>query len=212
MRASPLKANVRPGMQEMRSESRHELGLLEAVEQDSRATQRRLAAKLGIAVGLTNIYLKRLVRKGYVKCVSIKSNRVVYLLTPSGLAEKTRLTYEYMEYSLRLYRDARLRVRSVLAPRVRCGDSQVVIYGAGEAAELAYLCLRELGVEPVAVFSDLGGGTFFGVPVQPIAECGAVSFDAMIVATLDNPAALMMSLDLLGVDPDKLVPLRQAAA
>ena len=196
----------------MKSESRHELGLLEAVEQDSHATQRRLAAKLGIAVGLTNIYLKRLVRKGYVKCVSLKANRVIYLLTPSGLAEKTRLTYEYMEYSLRLYREARVRVRSVLAPLVQRGDTLIAIYGAGEAAELAYLCLRELGLEPIAVFSDEGGGTFFGVPVQSIAKCGAVRFDAMIVATLDNPAPVLTSLDRLGVTRDKLVPLRQAAA
>jgi DNA-binding MarR family transcriptional regulator len=196
----------------MKSESRHELGLLEAVEQDSHATQRRLAAKLGIAVGLTNIYLKRLVRKGYVKCVSLKSNRVIYLLTPSGIAEKTRLTYEYMEYSLRLYREARMRVRSVLAPLVQRGDTLIAIYGAGEAAELAYLCLRELGLEPIAVFSDEGGGTFFGVPVQSIAKCGTVRFDALIVATLDNPTPVLMSLDRLGVTRDKLVPLRQAAA
>ena len=47
----------------MDSEARRHLQLLEAVEEDSRVTQRGLATKLGIALGLTNIYLKRLVRK-----------------------------------------------------------------------------------------------------------------------------------------------------
>ena len=48
-------------------EARRDLKLLEAVEQDSRVTQRSLAGRLGIALGLTNIYLKRLARKGYIK-------------------------------------------------------------------------------------------------------------------------------------------------
>ena len=47
-------------------EAHRDLKLLEAVEQNSRVTQRSLATKLGIALGLTNIYLRRLVRKGYI--------------------------------------------------------------------------------------------------------------------------------------------------
>ena len=71
-----------------------ELHLLEALHGDQRITQRRLSTKLGIALGLTNLYLKRLVRKGYVKCVTVPHNRMRYLVTPRGIAEKTRLTYE----------------------------------------------------------------------------------------------------------------------
>src|SRR5919106_2307875 len=100
-------------------EDRRDLRLLEAVEEDSRVTQRGLASKLGIALGLTNIYLKRLVRKGYVKCVNVQSNRLRYLLTPTGIAEKTRLTYEFMEYSLFLYGQVRQHLRTVLEPAVR---------------------------------------------------------------------------------------------
>ena len=48
-------------------EEHRDLKLLEAVHEDSRVTQRSLSSKLGIALGLTNIYLKRLVRKGYIK-------------------------------------------------------------------------------------------------------------------------------------------------
>ena len=85
--------------------------LLEAVEQDSRVTQRSLATQLGIALGLTNIYLKRLVRKGYIKCVNVQSNRITYLITPRGIAEKARLTYEFMDYSLHLYGEVRQHLR-----------------------------------------------------------------------------------------------------
>ena len=88
-------------------EAHRDLKLLEAVEADSRVTQRGLATRLGIALGLTNVYLRRLARKGYIKCVNVQSNRISYLITPRGIAEKARLTYEFMDYSLHLYREVR---------------------------------------------------------------------------------------------------------
>ena len=99
---------------EMDVEGHRDMKLLEAVEQDSRVTQRGLATKLGIALGLTNIYLKRLVRKGFIKCVNVQSNRISYLITPRGIAEKARLTYEFMDYSLHLYGAVRQHLRAVV--------------------------------------------------------------------------------------------------
>src|SRR6266508_6203032 len=144
-------------------EARRHLKLLEAVEEDSRVTQRGLATKLGIALGLTNIYLTRLVRKGYIKCVNVQSNRLTYLITPRGIVEKARLTYEFMDYSLHLYGDVRQRLRTVFQVCAAAGR-RVAIFGRGEAAELAYLSLKEAGLEPVAVFDGDGSRDFLGMP------------------------------------------------
>ena len=99
-------------------ESRRDLQLLEALEQEATITQRGLSGRLGIALGLTNLYLKRLIRKGYVKCVTVAPNRLVYSLTPRGVARKARLTYEFMKYSLDFYRDARQHLRRSLIQAV----------------------------------------------------------------------------------------------
>jgi DNA-binding MarR family transcriptional regulator len=184
-----------------------DLKVLEAIAEDEHMTQRGLASRLGIALGLTNLYLKRLISKGFVKCVNVRSNRVLYLITPKGIAEKSRLTYEFMDYSLRLYRDTRARVRSVLAPLARRERIRVAIYGTGEAAELTYVCLKELGVEPVAVFGD-ETIQFFNFRVQSVSDHASVAFDAMIVATFENPAASMAVLERHGVVRDRLVPIR----
>ena len=84
-----------------------DLRLLEVVHEDSRVTQRGMAKKLGIALGLANIYLKRMIHKGYIKVVNVQPNRISYLITPRGIAEKARLTYEFMDYSLHLYGEVR---------------------------------------------------------------------------------------------------------
>ena len=189
-------------------EDRRNLQALAAIAEDEQITQRHLANKLGIALGLTNIYLKRLVRKGYVKCVNVQSNRLRYLLTPTGIAEKTRLTYEFMEYSLFLYRQVRQHLRAVLQSAVQENRRRIAIHGTGEAAELAYLSVAELGLELVAVFDGTDVGQFLGQPVRPIEEHRGVLFDLLVVATLERTDEVVSHLVELGIERDRLVTLR----
>ncbi|MFZ1058976.1 MAG: hypothetical protein WAP47_07280 [Candidatus Rokuibacteriota bacterium] len=112
--------------------------------------------------------------------------RIKYYLTPKGFAEKPRLTYQYMEYSLRLYHQTRLALREALEPPGRQRRRRVVLYATGEVAELAYLTLKELGVEPVAILDGEGGAHFLG---QSVRDAGAIppeDYDYMVVATLDR--------------------------
>jgi len=192
-------------------ESRRELTVLDAVARDQHITQRNLAAKLGIALGLTNIYLKRLIRKGYIKCINVQSNRLLYLITPQGIAEKSRLTYEFMDYSLHLYREVRQHLSEVIRPCKDDGPQRIAVFGTGEAAELAYLSLREQGLEPVAIFAEEAGGTFLGMPIRGLAECATVAFDRLIVATLDKPDPLVTRLVAAGIPSGKLLTLKPAA-
>jgi DNA-binding Lrp family transcriptional regulator len=188
-------------------EARRDLRLLEAVEENSRVTQRGLATRVGIALGLTNIYLKRLTRKGYIKCVNVQPNRITYLITPRGVAEKMRLTYEFMDYSLQLYREVRQHLRGVLKDRAKAGRG-VAIFGRGEAAEIAYLSLKECSLEPVAIF-DHEPGEFLGMPVRSIAEHAQVPYDLIVVASLDASDDRLNDLLRFGIAPEKLLPLRQ---
>lgn len=192
----------------MDTEARRDLQALEAIAENDRITQRRLSIKLGIALGLTNLYLKRLVRKGYVKCVSIRSNRIRYLITLKGIAEKTRLTYEFMDYSLHLYGHVRQHLRQVLGPLADGTRKRVAIYGSGEAAELAYMSILELGLDLVGVFGDNASGTFLGRKVHDVREHEAVAFDLVIVSILDKPGTAIENLVRLGVLREKIVSLR----
>ena len=65
-------------------EAQRDLRVLEAVTNNQRITQRGLADHLGIALGLANVYVRRLARQGHIKCKTIESNRVLYVITPKG--------------------------------------------------------------------------------------------------------------------------------
>jgi ribosomal protein S25 len=203
-----VKEHQKEHVKAMDVEAHRDLRLLEAVHEDSRVTQRGLASKLGIALGLANMYLKRMIHKGYIKVVNVQPNRISYLITPRGIAEKARLTYEFMDYSLHLYGEVRQHLRDAMQDCAAAGK-RVAIYGSGEAAELAYLSLKESGMDPVAIFDHDGGGVFLGMPVQPIAEHAAVEFDLMIVATLDRSGQSVDELIKLGIPREQLYPLRR---
>jgi len=192
-------------------EEHRDLRMLEAVHQDSRVTQRGLASQLGIALGLANVYLKRMIHKGFIKCVNVQPNRIAYLVTPRGIAEKARLTYEFMDYSLHLYGEVRQHLRTVLVDCAAEGQ-RVAICGRGEAAELAYLSLKESGLEPVAIFDSEGGAQFLGMTVLPIEAHAQVEYDLIIVATLERSGQRLSDCLNVGVPREKLFPLRKEPA
>jgi hypothetical protein len=102
----------------------------------------------------------------------------------------------------------RQHLRSVLQ-ECAAAHRRVAIYGRGEAAELAYLSLKEFGLDPVAIFDGEGGRAFLGMPVRPIAEHASVAFDLLIIARLDRGADAIGLLTRDGIPPDKLFPLRR---
>lgn len=192
----------------MNPESHRDLQLLEAFTKNQQVSQRTMASRLGIALGLTNLYVKRLARKGYIKCVNVRSNRILYLITPKGIAAKARLTYEFVDHSLKLYAQARTHLRSVISRHVAQSHQRFIIYGTSEAAELAYISLRELGIDPVAILADEPDGRFLGLQVLPVTDHATVEYDLMIVATLDKAGPLVPRLLAAGVPADKLCTLR----
>ena len=90
------------------------LRLLDAIEEKRSPSQRDLARVLGVSLGLVNSFVRRLAKKGYFKITHLPRNRIRYILTPKGAAEKSRLTYAYLQFSYQFYRDARSKLRDLL--------------------------------------------------------------------------------------------------
>ena len=114
-----------------------------------------------------------------------------------------------MSYSLGIYRRTRETLRDTLSHLPGNGTKRVVLYGVGEAAELAYVTLKELGLEPIGVFAREAGGDFLGFPVRSVAEIVDESLDGIIVATFDRPEPYVADLTSLGIPRRKLLTLRR---
>ena len=188
-------------------QAQRDLQLLSEVESNAAVTQRSLAKTLGVAVGLTNLYLKRLIRKGHIKITTIPRNRLKYLVTPRGMAEKSRLTYQYMQYSLSYYRKMRQRLHQVFLTLSNEGAKRIVIYGTGELAELAYLTLCEMDLTLVGFVDGKRASTFLSFPLWPAEALANWDFDAVLIADMVDSKKIQSRLVGAGMPREKIIAL-----
>jgi DNA-binding MarR family transcriptional regulator len=130
----------------MRPSKNYDLDILIHIEENPDTTQADIATQLGVAVGSVNWYIKRLVNKGYIKATRMQRRRLRYLLTPQGIAEKARLTKEFMRASLHWYRVTRQTSKDFLDQIKQAGYDTVCIEGDNDLAEIIYLTCLEAQV------------------------------------------------------------------
>ena len=103
-----------------------DLLLLKEVDENPEVTQRQLSLRLGIALGLTNLLLKSLVYKGYVRATHAGWKRWLYNLTPEGVSHKLRLTVAHVRRTLNNYSQVRQTLREQLEPLAQYFDKPLL--------------------------------------------------------------------------------------
>jgi len=90
-------------------EKQDHFNILRKLNKNSKYTQRDLASELGFSLGKLNYCLKELKKKGLIKLKNFKKNNnkinYIYILTPSGLAQKTKLTVNFMQRKMKEYEE-----------------------------------------------------------------------------------------------------------
>ena len=189
----------------MDTKSIKELGILHEVSTSEHVSQRYLSKKLGMTSGLVNLYIKRLAHKGYIKITGMNRRRLKYFLTPSGIAQKTRLTYEFAMISYKYLKNATDDIRKKLGEIEEVDPTSAVVYGAGELADLCLLLIKEFNIQVVAVVDDHADSKrFLGYPVVPHDLLQSLEFDKMIIATVDTHGEVMSLINEVGIEEAKI--------
>lgn len=187
--------------------------LLSEVADDQPVSQRELAQRLGIALGLVNSYLKNFVARGYIRIRNYPRNRYSYLLTPAGMAEKARLAYQHVNYFTSLYTVTRQEYLELFRGLAARGIREVAFCGIDEVAEIAWLSLQEAGLELTAVLDDSRAGeTFMGRPVAEVAAANILPARHVVITSLKRCEPLLQHLLHLGVDGRLVVTPGSCAA
>ena len=184
------------------------LKLLEEIDKDYTQSQRDLSNKLNISLGLVNSFVKRLTNKGYFKITTVPKNRIKYILTPKGAMEKTRLTYQYLQYSFELYRGARRNLQKHFNGLLAQGVKRVVFYGVSEIAEIAYISLQETAIKMVAIVDEKRvGKIFLGNVVKDPRLLGSLSFDRLLITSMKQGESQLETILKNGIARSKIVML-----
>jgi len=162
-----------------------ELEILKHVEDDARLNNRLAASKLGCSVKLAHELLRKMVDRGCLHIKKLHSRRWDYFLTPKGIAEKARLTREFISFSRYFYHEAR-KASSMLCRRLsERGYKTVAFIGTGDLAEIFYLGVKEWNLDIKIVYADKAE-KFLGVPVKAFSELIDTDVDALIICTYDE--------------------------
>ena len=120
--------------QEMR-----ELNILQELEKNPVISQRELSHKFGIALGVTNACLKRMARRGWIRITGLNHRRIGYYLTPTGFAEKAKLSLHLISWTVQHYAALKDIIGKRLLEMQQDGIERVVFYGVSDEMEIAYV-------------------------------------------------------------------------
>lgn len=192
----------------MDKEDIHILRLMGEIDRDGDHSQRALSRRLNLSLGLVNTFLKRLVNKGYFKVTTLPKNRLKYFLTPEGLARKSRLTVEYLHYSMNFYRDIKhlllKKYQEMEANQVR----SILFWGAGEVAELAYLYLQQTDIQLAGIIDDeKQGKKFFDFKIERSHRVQKLEWDMIFVTRLESTEEDIKKLLKTGIPQERIATL-----
>lgn len=180
--------------------------ILEEIENNSFVSQRGLSEKLNISLGLVNSFVKHLTAKGYFRAKALPKKRIKYILTPEGVAEKTRLAYNYIRYSFDLYKRSYAKIHHLINSLDALGVKKIVFYGATNIAEITYQELNKSQIKLVAVVDDQkNGDVVHGHQVISLDGLKDIQFDKIVVTAYDHNHYSLDNLRNAGISPNKIV-------
>ena len=164
-----------------------ELEILERLENNGHLTQRDLSKEVGIALGLVNHLLKKMVNKGWIKIKNIDAKKIRYLITPEGAREKSSLLYKRVESTIHFYLEAKRVIKDKVIHLKNEGIENVSIYGINHISEVLFIVLKELGLELVHVVDDnKEGEVWFGYNVIGMDQFVKSNTTVLILAAFDK--------------------------
>ena len=179
--------------------------LLAELERGEPISQREIASRLNIALGLVNSYLKTLVQKGFVTVKSYPRNRYAYLLTPSGFAEKGRLAFQHLSNFHKLYQATRQESLALFNKLREQGVRQVSFCGFDDLTEIAYMSLQEAQLELELVMDADWGGKFLNLEVISLVDGVKAASGPVVITSLQRAEGLKKALQGLGFAEENIL-------
>ena len=127
--------------------------LLELKENPS-LSQRSLAHKLNISLGLTNSILQNLIHRGLIKVQKMTGRKILYLITPKGMVQATNFIYDRVRETQHYYQYAKDLLTTHFINLYDKGARKAAIYGTGQLAEITYLSLLDSPLRLHSIITD----------------------------------------------------------
>lgn len=199
------------GMNMDDKEEQYTMDLLSTIERSSALSQRSMSQDMGVALGVVNACLKRCAQKGWVKVKQTPAHRYAYFITPTGFAEKARLTKRFVSHSFALYRKASAHYQACFEQLKSEQHRPLVLVGYSDLTEIALLWAKHYNIEVKALYltgqDEASMLTESCRDLDCYTDITTLPAEACMVVTSLLIEQQMLD-DLLQINPKSVVPLK----
>ena len=188
-----------------------EFMILDLIEKDSKITQRVMSDRLNVSVSMINSYLDLYEESGYIKRKYITTKTVHYHITKKGTERKKVLNIWYLKASNSIYMSAKDNIISFLNFIIQKGFKKILLYGAGEVAELMLKVInddRRIPLEVVAIIDDNPikiNQVLVNLPVIEFDMIKKYEHDAIMIASYTHHESMYNKLIAFGYKKDNII-------
>src|SRR5690606_23500170 len=117
--------------------------ILDLIEKNRNITQRELSENINASVSMINSYLDIYEKSGLIIRRYISDKKIEYIITKKGIERKKVLNIGFLKASHKIYSNAKENIKQFLNQLICKGYKDILLYGAGEVAELLLLVLND---------------------------------------------------------------------
>lgn len=121
-----------------------EFELINIVGGEIGANQRRLSRLMDLSLGMTNMLIRRLIAKGFIRIEQLDKRKVQYILTPQGFAEKMRKSVKYTLKTINSIGLIKTRVQKILLALHKNGVRDFFIVGKSDLSILIEMAAKDI--------------------------------------------------------------------
>lgn len=185
--------------------------ILDLIEKDPNITQREMSKAIGIAVSMTNSYIDEYEQKGYIKRKYISTKTVEYFVTKNGEERRKLLNIWYFKSSQIVYQLAKDSIIIFLNQIIDRGFKKILLYGAGEVAEIMLQVMNDderIPIEVVAVIDDDSSKEnhiIVNLPIISIEKIKNYDHDGILIASYTHHERIYRNLISLNYPINKVI-------
>lgn len=185
--------------------------ILDLVEKQNDITQRELSKEVNASLSMINLYLDRYEEEGYITKKYITSKNVRYIISNKGIERKKVLNIGFLSSAQVIYKEARENVMKFLKEIHNKGLFNIILYGAGEVAEIFLQTINDNNKIPINVVrvidddKDKINTKMINVKISSINDILTIKHDAVLITSHPHRKAINKKLIDINYPKDKIL-------
>lgn len=188
-----------------------EYAILELLSKNSNISQRAIAKQLDSSLSMINQYLEDYEVRGLINRKNVNARSIDYNLTNLGVSRLRELNIIYLESIRKMYLNVREDIINQLKTVIDSNTKKILMYGAGDVAELTLLVLQEqndLDMKILGIIDDdvkKQGKSILEIPIINRETIKSIDFDVILISSYSHRKKISENLKELNIDSSKIV-------